>query len=291
MDKYGQQIESVFSSVSPECRTYISQELQSSLASIGFSEKLINEITSHLDNLDVSSFQERFRDELNIVYTLGFFQNLVPTYFQTYVVPEIPSVAHLVDIGCGTGILAHIIEQSKKVEKVSGIDIAEYPEWTIFRGNNIEFRVMPEPEVTMYLKKVRPEVVTMTWSLHHMAHEEQFRYLQMIFASLPPEANVILLEDSFAETLPPENGKERAKKFFEWDARERKTIMSVFDWVANRVLGQRLNEPIPFTFRTLEGWSQICQQVGFRIVRQRFIGFPEARDINTPQSLLVLRKE
>ena len=77
----------------------------------------------------------------------------------------------------------------------------------------------------------------------------------------------------------------------EWNPNQRKNIMSVYDWVANRVLAQREKVPIPCAYRTLEEWSNILEKKGFKTVMQKFIGFPNDRDINSPQSLIVAEKK
>lgn len=92
---------------------YIVKNLQTSLSSIGFSEKLINELAENLKNLEVKKFGEKYSDELKETYSIGFFQRLVPQYFSRNVVPEIPAANEVLDLGCGTGILAKILVEKK----------------------------------------------------------------------------------------------------------------------------------------------------------------------------------
>ena len=124
-----------------------------------------------------------------------------------------------------------------------------------------------------------------------MEYDEQERYLGYIHENLKIGAKIVVLEDSYSTDLVPENGADKYKGFMEWNPNQRKNIMSVYDWVANRVLAQREKVPIPCAYRTLEEWSNILEKKGFKTVMQKFIGFPNDRDINSPQSLIVAEKK
>ena len=123
-----------------------------------------------------------------------------------------------------------------------------------------------------------------------MRYDEQERYLKTIFGIMKPGSKIIILEDSYSEELPPENGEDRWRAFMKWPQDDRRKIMSVYDWVANRVLAKREHVPIPFGYRTMEEWIRLCEEVGFKLNSKKFIGFPSQRDINTPQSLIIFEK-
>lgn len=270
--------------------SFICSDLRSSLSSIGFSSEFLDDLINNLGNLNVQQLGETWKDELNQKYSLGFFQNLVPTYFSEYVVPVTPASNKIIDVGCGTGILAKLYSQDGRFNQVIGIDINSYPEWHTFQNEKIKFKVVKEDEFNNFLITEKPDTVVLTWTLHHMQYDEQERYISYIHQNLKQGARLIVLEDSYSTTLQPENGVNRYKEFMKWSEGERKNIMSVYDWVANRVLAQREKVPIPCAYRTLEEWSEFLEQKGFKILTQKFIGFPEHRDINTPQSLIVCEK-
>lgn len=270
--------------------SFIAQNLRSSLSEIGFSSDFLNELISNLGTLDVKVFGEKWEEELRQKYSVGFFQNLVPKYFSDYVVPVTPSASKIVDVGCGTGILDKLYAEEDRFGKVIGIDINPYPEWEIFRNEKIRFDVVEEDKFTDFLYTEKPDSIVLTWALHHMGYDEQERYLGYICENLKKDAMVVILEDSYSEVFSPENGIDKYEKFMEWNVEQRKKIMSVYDWVANRVLAQREKEPIPCSYRTLEQWNNVLEKSGFKVIKQKFIGFPSNRDINTPQSLIVAQK-
>ena len=262
---------------------FVISNLCRSLASIGFSFGLIEDLTKDISNIHPEEFGKKHFNELETIYRIGFFQKIVPEYFSEYVVSAIPNSANLLDVGCGTVILA-------KPDKVIGIDINEYPEWKEFQSEKIRFQIVQEKEFMNFLKITKPATVTLTWTLHHMEYEEQERYIRYLFDSLPPNSQVVILEDAYAEFLSPENGVDKSEAFMKWNLEERKQIMSVYDWVANCVLAQRGKVPIPFAYRTLEKWEELFKNIGFSIASHKYIGFPDRRDINTPQSLFVVAK-
>lgn len=270
--------------------SFIVENLRSSLSSIGFSGKFLDALLKDLGNISIKNFGEKWNDELQQKYSIGFFQNLVPKYFSSYVVSATPSSHKIVDVGCGTGILAKLYAQDERFEQVVGIDINPYPEWKIFRNEKIKFEVVDEIAFTNFLTAERPDSIVLTWTLHHMEYEEQERYLGYIHDYLSTGAKIVVLEDSYSTDLTPENGTEKHAKFMDWNTEQREKIMSVYDWVANRVLAQRGKVPIPCAYRTLEDWGVLLESKGFKTIAQKFIGFPNDRDINTPQSLIVAQR-
>ncbi len=271
-------------------RDFIFSNLRQSLSSIGFSQNLIEDLVSNLENLNVQEFGKNHSEELKQVYNVGFFQRIVPAYFSQYVVPVTPTVEKIVDVGCGTGILAKLYSESKKFQHILGIDINPYPEWGIFKNTGVDFRVIKETDFIDFLHKEKPDSIVLTWTLHHMEYEEQERYMGYIYDALKINSYVVVLEDSYSSISKPENGSELYTQFMNWEESDRKKIMSVYDWVANRVLAQREKVPIPFAYQTMEKWEELFKKTGFSIENKKFIGFPNDRDINTPQSLIILKK-
>lgn len=276
--------------INHELHDYVVSNLQSSLSSIGFSKKLINDLVLDLNNLDPWQFGQKYSNELNEVYSVEFFQRLVPQYFSRNVVPEIPASSKVLDLGCGTGILAKILVEKNKFRHIIGIDLHSYQEWELFKNPKITFKIVAEKDFFDFLSKEKPDTAVLTWVLHHMEHGEQERYIGYLYKVLTSSARLVVLEDSYSTELPPENDIGVYDSFMKFNEGDRRKIMGVYDWVANKVLAQRDKVNIPLTYRTLEEWEKLFRDNGFSINRKKFIGFPEKRDINTPQSLLIVTR-
>lgn len=264
---------------------FVASNLQESLFDIGFSSILIQDLVGQLQNLNIAAFREKHAKELHAIYDLGFFQNIVPRYFDENVIPHLQPSERILDIGCGTGILAHRLSISKKFRKIQGIDINPYPEWQQFQDEITSFAIVPENNFEEFVLTYQPTTTVLTWSLHHMAFEEQERYITKLHKLLQHGTQIVVLEDAYSAIEQPLYGKDQYDAFMQWSMEQRKTIMSVYDWVANRVLAGRMNEPIPFTYRTLGEWIELFTTQNFSLQFKRFIGFPARRDIHTPQSV------
>ncbi len=274
---------------------FIFSNLNQSLRSIGFSDELVGDLADSLGMISVATFDvEKFgnthKRELEEVYSIGFFQKYVPEYFSKYVVPITPKGGKIIDVGCGTGILAKLYAESGSFDKVTGIDIDPYPEWDSFAKSDVRFKVVKETEFIDFLEKERPDSLSITWTLHHMEFDEQKRYLKYIYEIMKNGSRAVILEDSYSTDLIPENGADLYAAFMSLPPNDRTSVMSVYDWVANRVLAQRNKVPIPFGYRTMEEWEALFTEVGFKKASSKFIGFPDHRDINTPQSIMVFEK-
>jgi cyclopropane fatty-acyl-phospholipid synthase-like methyltransferase len=150
--------------------------------------------------------------------------------------------------------------------------------------------VVQESEFLSYLEKEQPDHVAATWVFHHMEYAEQERYLSALHDALKPGATLVALEDSYSEILRPESGAGRCECFMWWSREDRHKIMGALDWIANRIFSMRTTMPVPFAYRTLEDWKKTFEDAGFTVKKTRFLGFPDNRDIHTPQSLIVARK-
>jgi ubiquinone/menaquinone biosynthesis C-methylase UbiE len=273
-----------------DLEAFVCKNFEETLASIGYSKEFIHDFTKDLGSIDAQAFGKKWESQLEKNSDVGFFQDLVPQYFEKYVIPATPDAKKILDIGCGTGILGKLYCENSRFGEVVGIDIRPYAEWKKFANKKLHLSVVKEAEFAHFIENEKPDCVTLTWTLHHMEFGEQERYLQSIHKILKPGARVVLLEDSYSETLSPENGQRRCDAFMKWSSEDRRNIMTVFDWMANRVLEQRYDVPVPGSYRTLEEWCKVFETSGFRTIAKKFIGFPDKRDINTPQSILVFEK-
>ncbi len=272
-------------------KRYAKTQLTHSLTDIGFSKDIINALWKALDIWDFDTFYNRFADEIDNVYRYGFFQVLVPSYFDRYVIPLIPPRAgRILDVGCGTGILAKRIISQNQSATVIGIDLHPYREWREFASPRIQFKTVHGDAFADFLWTEKFDACCITWTLHHMSFAEQESYLRLIHENIPLGCSLVVLEDGYSAESLPLHGAGLCKIFFALPAEDRQKIMSFYDWIANRVLARRSLVPIPCTYRTLEEWKELFIRLGYEVSKETFIGFPQKRDICTPQIAFVATK-
>ena len=271
-------------------RAFITASLYESMTNLGFASTLRDEFLENIDMLNVADFIEKHKDELQKIQNEHFFGELVPIYFRENVVPEIPHEGKVLDLGCGPAILIQCLIKRGENKEIVGIDIMPNARWGIISRQDARLEVVKESDFLTYLEKEQPDHVAVTWVFHHMEYEEQKRYLITLHNVLKSGATVIVLEDSYSETLAPESGNERYERFMQWSHEDRHKIMGALDWIANRIFSMRTTMPVPFAYRTLEDWKKVFEDAGFIVTKMRFLGFPDDRDINSPQSLIVAEK-
>lgn len=269
---------------------YLKNGFRSSLDYIGFPQDLVESLFISIENLKTEDFTKKYNEQLHKLHDIGFFQEHVPLFAKKYILPLVPSADRILDLGCGTGSLMRTMSQFGKFKHITGIDINSYPEWESLKSNKLKFCVVRENEFSDFIKSHKPDLVMITWVLHHMRYDEQERYLKHLSDALDTGTYVVILEDSYSTKLPPKNDQGVHAGFMALSDKDKKTVMSVYDWVANRLLARRKLIPIPFTYRTYEEWIKLFNEYKFKYALGSYIGFADHRDVNTPQSLLVFKK-
>lgn len=271
-------------------RAFIVKNLKVSMSNLGFSEHLIEDLLSNINNLDLKMFIDTHKDELARVQLQYFFGELVPKYFKSYIIPEVPTGGKILDVGCGRGTLVACLAETGRYKEVVGLDIIAAPEWSDITDDVSRFVVVEDGGFFDFIKNEKPDHITLTWVLHHMEDDQQKRYLRALYEVLGEGSVMVILEDAYSEIIPPESGLESWEEFKTWDIEDRQKIMGAYDWIANRVFSMRSSMPVPFTYRTVEDWTGLFEDIGFTVTKSRFLGFPENRDVNTVQSILVVKK-
>lgn len=268
---------------------FLIKRFERPMRNFSYSEELINDFLKNIDTLDIEAFDAKHHDEIARIRTELFFGVFSRKYFKECILPEIPENGKVLDFGCGRGLLIELLLERGKNEVV-GIDIFDSPEWSVLRERGVHLEVVQEDDFLNFIEKEQPDSIAITWVLHHMEYEQQKRYLESLHRVLKSGACFVALEDSYSEELPPEFGPDLSESFMAWSKEDRHKIMGTLDWTANVIFGQKTHMPVPFAYRTLEEWEQLCNEVGFKIIKKRYLGFPENRDVDTAQSVFVAER-
>jgi SAM-dependent methyltransferase len=269
---------------------YLKKNFLSSLAYMGYPKELIESVFFAIENNKIEELITHREKDLYELQDIGFFQNHAPQFAEKFLLPPVPPAKNVLDLGCGRGGLMSTMSKLGRFEKLTGIDINSYEEWKGLESSELHFEVVKEDKFNEFIKEINPDMVMVCWVLHHMKYDEQERYLDYLSKALEKDTYVVVLEDCYSTKLPPEEDHGVHEEFMAMSLSERKTIISVYDWVANRILARKKEMPIPFAFRTFEEWVELFAKYGFNYFEGHYIGFAEHRDVNTPQSLLIFKR-
>jgi len=270
---------------------YCKKQLYRSLSYIGFSKAFCDSFIPNLDHLDFDTFHQKFDAEINDVRNGTYVPVMKAKYFAEEIIPSIPSSKLVLDIGCGKGILAKQLASSHRFDKIIGCEWNSCPDWKDViqeYPDKVEFYVVRDDVFPSFIKAHNPDVLVLTWVLHHMECPTQHKYMKNMFDTMNSGARVVILEDGLSTVLSSEIGQDDHDEFMTFSHQERQDILTIYDWVGNIFLSRRAM-PIPATYRTMEEWESFFSEIGFNILSKRYIGWP-LKSVIAPQELFVLEK-
>ncbi|MBI4972144.1 MAG: methyltransferase domain-containing protein [Candidatus Omnitrophica bacterium] len=204
-------------------------------------------------------------------YTAGYFQ--IKPYLK-----NLPTGAVLVDVGAGNNALGKVIARNQAGLTVIGTDIYDYHEEHGLP--NLRF-VQQRQADRLSFEDHFVDVVVLNAMLHHVSGDLLEPLLNEIRRVLKPGGRVLLIEDTYSETVSPDpasdaeltseflglvrkTGSEFAKNFFTFN-----------DWYANILVHQWTGMAIPYNFHSMEEWQEIFKKSGFSSAQARYLGFPK----------------
>jgi SAM-dependent methyltransferase len=264
-------------------------------------------LTPELVTAAMAEFQKAWRVYLNRKYFIDY-EVLRWPYLRDYVLREIDSnlrMGRCLDIGCGRGWLTSQLVLSGMADSAVGIDAAEYePEWkdclTRFKRTSLSFEREPVGELSDWVKRQSKfDTILMLYVLHHSTEYWGVRTLHSLLEVMSPGSRLIILEDSFSRTMPAKHDRDCIDKI--WPSLSSTSeiyaltaafhIQLVLDFVAVQLLANFSDVQMPCTYKRVDEWEHLFTQVGFRIEKSVYLGFPKERDIDVPQSFFSLRPQ
>jgi hypothetical protein len=114
---------------------------------------------------------------------------------------------------------------------------------------------------------------------------------------MAPDCRLVILEDSYSAELAAKHDHDGIAGLWAslgaashvYALTDGFHIQTVLDFVAVQLLACFGDVEMPCTYRRMTEWESLFVQLGFRIERSVYLGFPQARDIDVPQAYFVLR--
>ena len=144
----------------------------------------------------------------------------------------LPSNAEVLDVGCGDGLIGHLIERNKPTLRVCGLEVMPRP------SSHIE--CLSYDGKTIPMKDSSFDVCLFVDVLHHTLNIEE-----LLGEARRVTRRYVLLKDHVCAGL--------------YD----RAALSLMDWVGNRPHGVCL----PYNYQSKEGWERIFRACAFQIVK------------------------
>ena len=183
----------------------------------------------------------------------------------------------VVDVGCGNNALGKEIAANNMDLQVIGSDPYDYHEE--YPLKNLQFRLQKDP-YTLPFEDHSVDLIILNAALHHVADPDIL--LSEIYRVLKPGGRLILVEDTYSATLPPQGadvdteltGKFLAlvRKYGEAFARD---YFAFNDWYANILVHKWTGMSLPYNFNSIESWIATFAKSGFKTVSAEHKGFAQ----------------
>lgn len=263
------------------------------------------DVTTGSFSAAIDTFSQTWRVHLDRAYFVDY-EALRWPYVRDYVLNDIEPKMRLgrcLDVGCGRGWLTSQLVASGMADTAFGIDAADYAsEWkerlAQFGGVGLEFAPVPTSKLSEWVQGRRKfDTMLMLYVLHHSSEYWVARTLSILRDLLSENSRLIILEDSCSTSLAAKHDRDQIAELWSsiaagstpYALTDAFHIQVVLDFVAVRLLASFDDVDMPCTYKTVEEWGHLFGQLGFRVEKIAYLGFPEMRDIDVPQSYFVLR--
>lgn len=158
------------------------------------------------------------------------------------------------------------------------------------RNPKISFVVQPSLTKTPFRKKTIDTFI-LSLVLHHLKEKDQEKLVEHVISSLKNKGRIVLVEDSYPSILSNKNANKNIEKFMDFDLEKRNKILSFYDWFGNRIVRNRDNISLTFSYRTMREWEKLFRKKGATLIKSKFIKKENSSpDLFPPKALMIFEK-
>lgn len=185
-------------------------------------------------------------------------------------------------------LVEEIMRNNKDVKNAYVTDIGNFEETS--KNEKVKFIVQPSLTELPFLKgTIDTSILSLV--LHHLSKEDQEKMIESTLFSLKDGGRIILIEDSYSESDTFKSANENIKSFMRFNSKNRKRILSFYDWFGNKITRNRDNVPLTFNYRTMEKWKELFEKKGAKLIKSEFIKkVPSQLDLFPPKAFMIFEK-
>jgi ubiquinone/menaquinone biosynthesis C-methylase UbiE len=195
---------------------------------------------------------------------------------------------NVADIGAGNNALGKLIlESNSMVKKFVGVDVIQ--DGVVEGGERLTF-VREQGGNDLPLDSNEFDSVILRFSLHHMTPEQQTRRLQEAYRILKIGGCAIIIEDTYSNELRAFSGNHLNERFMQLGSEKSKLcVLGFLD--ASSCFTTLEKMPFAFSFRSMEEWGILLENLGFRMDSATNWGIPFFSLFQAPMGVLIYRKK
>lgn len=255
----------------------------------------------------MDAFHSRWRVHLNRSYFQNY-EEIRWEFLSRYVLGNTTlstKPGNCLDLGCGRGAQTRNLISNRYALSAKGIDATDFAaEWrdrqADVNSDALSFEHIPIDFIGSWSRSQgKYDHILLCYVLHHSSEYWVIQTLEVLKRLLSPQGTIIILEDAYSAVDPPEEDVDGLSAQWLSLASPRNPyelspayhIQMVLDFVAVRLLAGFTDVEMPFNYKSCESWKDLFGNLGFRVERSSYIGFPSQRDIDVPQAYFCLVNE
>jgi ubiquinone/menaquinone biosynthesis C-methylase UbiE len=198
----------------------------------------------------------------------------------------------VLDVGCGNNALAYAIAESNPgIKEVIGTDVIDY---SIKKDDpRVRFMIQTEGDkLPDTIPDGSVDTAVAVFVMHHMSIETRSSLLDDVIRKLKKGGKLIVIEDTFSDEISPVYPSELLNSFLELTLEQRQAVFSFIDWYNNRLIKDKPEMELDYTFANIERWVEIFEGLGLSIERREFLGIvDEPFSPKLPMGIFILTKQ
>jgi len=190
--------------------------------------------------------------------------------------------------GRSTDFAEQIISFNQNIKKFYVTDLGLFS--SELENNKISFLVQPS-KTALPFKKDSVHTIILSMVLHHLKSTEQEKLISNAVFSLRKKGRIILIEDTYPEINNIKKQNKNINDFLKFSSREKKNILSFYDWFGNRLMRNRDQISLVYNYKSIEKWKKFFERHGMKGIFLEFVKEDKSNlSLFPPKAIIVFEK-
>ncbi len=190
--------------------------------------------------------------------------------------------------GRSDDFVEQIILSNKKIEKAYVTDLYSFTAQS--KNSKINFIVQSLPTKVPFNENT-VDTIILSMVLHHLEKKHQKAMIENLILCLKNKGRIILIEDAYPEKTNLRGHNKITKDFLKFRATDKMKILYFYDWFGNRLMRNRDNLHLFYSYRTMEEWKKIFEMHKMKQISSKFVKADKFNpSLFPPKAIMVFQK-